>query len=72
MTNVDPLPCPFCGEKSVTVREGSTFRWMRVECLNCGATGGEVRVQTMGSGLPPDWKEKAEQDAVKEWSKRST
>ena len=44
-------PCPFCGEKSITIREGSTFRWMLAECNGCGATCGEVRVQTIGPGL---------------------
>jgi Lar family restriction alleviation protein len=67
----EPLPCPFCGEKSVAVVEGSTFRWVQVECLNCGASCGEVRIQTMGSGLPTDWKEQAEQDAIVEWNKRA-
>ncbi len=64
------MPCPFCGEKSITIHEGSTFRWMVAECNGCGATCGEVRVQTAGQGLPAHWKMKAEQDAVDEWNKR--
>lgn len=69
---LEAKPCPFCGEKSITIREGSTFRWMLAECLECGATCGEVRVQTMGPGLPADWKAKAEQDVVAEWNKRAS
>ena len=65
-------PCPFCGEKNITTREGSTFRWVAVECNACGATCGEVRVQTMGIGKPAYWKTKAEQDAVEEWNKRAS
>lgn len=67
----DVMPCPFCGETSILIREGSTFRWMIAECLGCGATCGEVRVQTMGPGLPADWKAKAEQDVVAEWNRRA-
>ena len=69
---LEAKPCPFCGEKSITIREGSTFRWMLAECLGCGATCGEVRIQTMGPGLPADWKAKAEQDVVAAWNKRAS
>ena len=64
--NVMPLPCPFCGEKSVEVREGSTFRWRVVECLSCGARCGEVRAKTIG---PAD-SEGDERRAVHEWNQR--
>ena len=67
---LEAKPCPFCGEKCITIHEGSTFRWMVAECNNCGATCGEVRVQTMGSGLPAQWEIQAEHDAVEEWNKR--
>jgi hypothetical protein len=67
---VEPLPCPFCGEKSITIREGSTFRWMLAECLACGATCGEVRVQTCGNGAPADWRKRGEGAVIAEWNKR--
>ena len=67
----DAKACPFCGEKSIAIHEGSTFRWVVAECNGCGARCGEVRVQTMGAGLPAHWKAKAEQDAVEEWNKRA-
>jgi hypothetical protein len=67
---VMPLPCPFCGKEGVTVREASTFRWMVAECDHCGATCGEVRVQTCGDGVPADWRKRGEEDAIEEWNKR--
>lgn len=67
---MSPKSCPFCGEKSITIREGSTFRWLLAECLGCGATCGEVRIQNMGEGLPSDWREKAEQAVVAAWNTR--
>lgn len=65
-----PLPCPFCGGSNILVRVGSTFRWMLAECNECGATCGEVRVQTMGEGVPADWAERGESAAIAEWNKR--
>lgn len=43
----DLLPCPWCGEKlaSVSVSEGSTFRWRKVD--GCCDDGPEVRHNTM-------------------------
>ena len=67
---VMPLPCPFCGKKSITIREGSTFRWMLAECLACGATCGEVRVQTCGEGIPADWRKHGEAAVIEEWNTR--
>jgi hypothetical protein len=65
-----PLPCPFCGGTSVTMIEGSTFRWRNMECADCGARCGEVRADT----LQPD-AQKREGDvyikAVEEWNRRS-
>lgn len=63
-----PLPCPFCGEKSITIREGSTFRWVQVECLACGATCGEVRGHH--NTTEPGWKDRASQDAIHDWNMR--
>lgn len=40
-------PCPFCGCTTMTIAEGSTFRWAKGECYNCGASCGEVRINTM-------------------------
>ena len=46
-SNVKLLPCPWCGEAlaSVSVSEGSTFRWRKVG--GCCADGPEVRHDTM-------------------------
>jgi Lar family restriction alleviation protein len=35
--------CPFCGSDRVSLEQGSTFRWRRVECFNCEAIGPEAR-----------------------------
>ena len=65
------LPCPFCGETGVTVVEGSTFRWMFAACDHCGASCGEVRVQTHGDGTPEQWREQGKRDAIDEWNRRA-
>ena len=64
---VGPLPCSFCGESSVAVVEGSTFRWRQVECLGCGARCGETRVRT----IPPIDEAENEGFAIQEWNKRA-
>lgn len=65
-----PLPCPFCGESDVHMHEGSTFRWRIISCAQCGATGGEVRADTLEKDH-----EKREADvyikAVEEWNRRA-
>ena len=63
-------PCPFCGTAGVEILEGSTFRWMLARCIECGATCGEVRVQTMGDGSPEELKARAERAAVEAWNMR--
>lgn len=64
------LPCPFCGERSVTVHEGSTFRWRLAECDACGAMAPETRIQTLGDGAAEQWEKAAYDDAIKEWNTR--
>ena len=64
-------PCPFCGETGLDFDEGSTFRWLLPSCKGCGATCGEVRVQTMGEGTPGEWRAAAEADAIDAWNRRS-
>lgn len=66
-----PLPCPFCGETKVIVRETSTFRWVAAICENCGAQAGETRKQTLGEGTKEEWDKNAEADAIKEWNTRT-
>lgn len=63
-------PCPFCGEENITIREGSTFRWVVAECNNCGARCEEVRMHASGEGTSAEWKIKAEQCALVKWNKR--
>lgn len=46
-------PCPFCGEvpDHLEGREGETFRWSFrwwiVSCPSCGASPGDVRINTL-------------------------
>ena len=65
------LPCPWCGCDKITFAEGSTFRWLNVSCVKCGAGPGEVRVQTAGSGTREDWLAEARQDATAAWNTRA-
>ena len=69
MTDKEPLPCPFCGETSVTVHEASTFRWVVAECDHCGAQGPEARRDTTKA-----WPNEAEDTpkAIAEWNTRKT
>ncbi len=64
-------PCPFCGDSGVTMNEGSTFRWCYLSCNSCGATPGEVRVQTFGDGTPDEWEKQAAKDAIAAWNRRA-
>lgn len=69
-TSIAPLPCPFCGSTSVSVKEGSTFRWRIAYCNECDAQAGEIRAQTSGEGHPNDWEAAAIDRAIAEWNKR--
>ena len=64
-----PLPCPFCGSCSIGAYDGSTFRWLAAKCNECGATAGEVRINTL---IPRDeaWPQ-ANEDALQEWNRRA-
>lgn len=64
-------PCPFCGGSRVSVREGSTFRWLYASCDECGAQAGEVRVQTLGEGTNEQWRAVGEADAMEAWNTRA-
>ena len=67
------LPCPWCGCKpdNLSVTEGSIVRWRLVECPECGAGPGEIRVQTMGEGTREAWEAKAHVDAATAWNIRA-
>ena len=67
---LNPLPCPFCGDHNATLQEGSTFRWVVIQCGNCGAQCGEVRVNTMKT--KEERGNKPWMDAVAEWNRRAT
>lgn len=69
--SVMPLPCPFCGNREISVIEGATFRWRLVECNHCGAQGPEARVQTIGEGVPAQWEKEGANAAIKEWNTRA-
>jgi Lar family restriction alleviation protein len=64
-------PCPFCGNREVSVYEGSTFRWRYAACDSCGAQSGEVRVQTLGDGTKAQWEAAASKDAIDAWNTRA-
>ncbi len=65
------LPCPFCGSTNVTVQEGSTFRWRKVVCVECEASAGEIRCQTLGDGNREQWEKQAHADAIAAWNERT-
>lgn len=67
---VRPLPCPFCGESSAIVVEGTSYRWVAVQCQDCGAQCGEIRRRDP-IGQTAEDKAKDEAEAVKEWNIRS-
>jgi hypothetical protein len=69
---MDIKPCPFCGGRQVDAQEGSSFRWMVAFCCNCGATCGEVRVQTLGEGTREQWISAARIRAIEEWNTRES
>ena len=62
----NPLPCPFCGAEKVSVREGSTYRWVFAECDECGASAGEIRRQYGQGADAPE----VIADAIAEWNIR--
>lgn len=70
-TTPELLPCPFCGHVGLDFAEGETFRWMLPSCSGCGASCGDVRVQTMGEGTKEQWWEAAKLSAIKEWNTRA-
>lgn len=59
------LPCPFCGVVGLEFEGGSTFRWLTASCEGCGASCGEIRVQTLGNGTCEEWKADAKLRAIK-------
>lgn len=64
--------CPFCGSaEGLDFGDGSTFRWLYSDCTNCGASIGEVRIQTSGEGTPKQWRKDAEQKAIAAWNTRA-
>lgn len=62
--------CPFCGNGCLSIAEGSTFRYRRIDCPECLAHGPEIRVQTTGDGSKEQWEAQAESEAIKEWNTR--
>lgn len=57
---VGPLvPCPMCGSlRGYALKDGSTYRWWDVFCVNCGRTVDECasdRRTQLGTGLPDRW-----------------
>lgn len=57
------VACPMCGaDKGYTLSEGSTFRWWRVTCSDCGRDVDECRSdgRTRLGGILPDRCESAD------------
>jgi hypothetical protein len=68
---VRALPCPFCGSAMFEIGEGSTFRWRVPGCGECGATSGEVRIDTLPL-KPQEQKElECRQRAIEQWNRRA-
>lgn len=63
---MSPTPCPFCGATNTQVVIGTTFRWIKVECNDCGAACGEVRKISPGPDITPE----DQQAAFLEWNTR--
>lgn len=59
-------PCPFCGHDKVVVDEGSTYRWIKLSCLHCDASCGEVR-HVLGTPFA-----ETAASLLKEWNTRAT
>jgi Lar family restriction alleviation protein len=64
-------PCPFCGNKGMTVCEGETYRWRVAICDFCGAQAPDVRYsigdgQTLEHALAD-----ADKRAVDAWNERA-
>ena len=65
-----PLPCPFCGaspemaDGSICHTSDDREKWGAIQCLECGATGPDVRTE-----YEPflAWRD----DAVAEWNRRA-
>ena len=64
---IEIKPCPFCGAKNNSPVEGSTSRWIAIECAECGARSGEVR-RTKYTG---DMLHEDSMEAYEEWNKRA-
>lgn len=64
----DAKPCPFCAARNVSVREGSTGRWVVAYCIDCEAQTGEVRrpVTFARDVTDDDWPA-----AMDEWNRRA-
>lgn len=51
---VSITPCPFCGATNTKVVIGSTYRWIKVQCVECDAASGEVRKAFTGGDITPE------------------
>jgi Lar family restriction alleviation protein len=63
------LPCPFCGQRGVSIVEGSTFRWRKAVCDYCDASCGEIRIQTIDQTAETLLRD--EKEVIEEWNKRA-
>ena len=57
------LPCPFCDSANLAAHEGTTFRWVVIQCNDCEASCGEVRAYNDYTLANPD--------AIAAWNTRA-
>ena len=71
VAEAEAKPCPFCGDRRMTVYQGDTYRWRVAVCNSCGAQAPDVRC-TIGEGQT---REQALADANKRaidaWNERA-
>lgn len=68
---MDIKPCPFCGGEKITLMDGSTFRWVHMECKECGARSGETRRARVSADDYTELPEKTLADAIEIWNERA-
>jgi len=66
----DAKPCPFCGDRGVTVVEGDTYRWRVAVCNSCGAHAPDVRYSILEGQTREQAFDDANKRAIEAWNDR--